>query len=279
MGRQHHYQFGGVFCAEGKGGCTMKSLDCIEIYEDAKFYDLEFAQRNIEIPFYLKQAQLAGGPVLEVACGTGRLTLPIARSGIAVTGLDISEAMLEEARRKAVAERLPVTWVQQDCRQILLNQTFALVFSATNAMQHLHDLDSVNSFLASARRALRPNGMLILDVFNPNPAKLARTAATRYHHKTIVYGSCHEMQVEAASCYHPADQILTFTLFYLRNGSMVRTKVVNMRCFFPQELMALCRSNGLDVVRRYGDYDETSFADDSPKQILLCRNASAADNQ
>jgi hypothetical protein len=60
----------------------MKPLDGLEIYDDAEFYDLEFAGRGHEIPFFLKHARQAGGPVLEVACGTGRITLPIARAGI-----------------------------------------------------------------------------------------------------------------------------------------------------------------------------------------------------
>ena len=84
----------------------MKPLDCMDIYDDAEFYDQEFANRGHEIPFFLKQAKLAGGPVLEVACGTGRITLPIARAGVEIAGLDISRPMLERARRKAEAEHL-----------------------------------------------------------------------------------------------------------------------------------------------------------------------------
>jgi ubiquinone/menaquinone biosynthesis C-methylase UbiE len=249
----------------------MRPLDGMDIYDDAEFYEQEFAHRDHEIQFYLKQARRAGGPVLEVACGTGRLTLPIARAGLDATGLDVSRPMLEIARRKAAAEHLPITWVEQDCRCIALDRRFTLVFSATNAMQHLHDLDSVNGFLTSARMALERNGTLILDVFNPNPAKLARTAATRYLHKTIVTAAGDALRVEAVSEYHPAEQILSFSLFYLRNGKEVRTKRVNMRCFFPEELLAICRFNRLEVLQRHGDYDKTPFANNSPKQILLCR--------
>ena len=243
----------------------------MDIYEDAEFYDQEFANREYEIPFFLKQAKLAGGPVLEVACGTGRITLPIARAGIEITGLDISLPMLEQARRKAEVEHLAITWLGQDCRKINAGDAFALIFSATNAMQHLHDLDSVNAFLTSAKHALQPEGMMILDVFNPNPEKLARTDATRYHHKTIVDATGSELRVEATTQYNSASQILGFTLFYLRNGELTRTKKVNMRCFFPEELIALCRFSGLEVVERYGNYDETPFGSNSPKQILLCR--------
>ena len=162
-----------------------------------------------------------------------------------------------------------MTWVEQDCRRIHCSESFALIFSATNAMQHLHDVDSVGAFLTSARKALRRDGTLILDVFNPNPAKLARTAATRYLQKTFADAGGNEVRVEAASQYDSATQILSFTLFYSCGGALLRTKQVNMRCFYPEELMALCRFNGLEILQRHGDYDETPFGSSSPKQILI----------
>ncbi|WP_415949571.1 class I SAM-dependent methyltransferase [Streptomyces sp. KLOTTS4A1] len=249
----------------------MKPLEDLAVYDDADFYDQEFAARTHDIPYFLEQAVRAGGPVLEVACGTGRITLPIARAGVDVTGLDVMDSMLTRARRQAEDEGLPVDWLHQDCRDIRSERRFALVFSATNAMQHLHDLDSVLAFLGSARKVLRPGGTLILDVFNPDPAKLARLPDAPYHHKSVVGRDGTRLDVRAATGYDAAAQVLRFTLDYLREGECVRTKQVSMRCFFPEELMALCRLAGLDVVERYGDYDQSRFTGSSPKQILLCR--------
>jgi hypothetical protein len=80
-----------------------------------------------------------------------------------------------------------------------------------------------------------------------------------------------EVRVEAASHYRADAQLLCFTLYYLLKGTVIRTKEVEMRCFFPQELAALCSWSGFEIVNRFGDYDERQFASDSPKQILLCR--------
>jgi SAM-dependent methyltransferase len=251
----------------------MKALDCLDLYDDAEFYDAEFATRVLEISFYRRYALRAEGPVLEVACGTGRITLPLARDGVDVTGLDVSRPMIEHARRKSAAEGLNIEWLEQDCRKMRFGRKFNLVFSATNAMQHLLDLESVCAFLQAAHRALAPGGHLILDVFNPAPAKLARTADSRYLHKTITAADGKSIRVETASQYHPDTQILHFDLFYLSGGQTLRTKQVNMRCFFPEELLALCRFHGLAVVNRFGDYDETEFSANSPKQILICRHA------
>ncbi|MFI1522287.1 class I SAM-dependent methyltransferase [Kitasatospora cineracea] len=249
----------------------MKPLQDLAVYDDAEFYDREFAARDHDVPFFLEQAVRAGGPVLEVACGTGRITLPIARAGVDVTGLDVMPSMLALARRRSAAEGLPVEWLEQDCRDIRTDRRFALVFSATNAMQHLHDLDSVLAFLTSARDALRPDGTLVLDVFNPSPAKLARRPDAPYRHKSVTDLDGAELEVRAATGYDAATQVLHFTLDYLREGATVRTKKVSMRCFFPEELLALCRLAGLDVLERHGDYDRSPFTGASPKQILICR--------
>lgn len=71
-----------------------------------------------------------------------------------------------------------------------------------------------------------------------------------------------------------SSQILRFALYYMRDGRLIRTKKVSIRCFFPEELQALCRLNGLnglDVVERFGNYDGSPFTSSSPKQVLFCR--------
>lgn len=251
----------------------MIPIDCLEVYEDAEFYDLEFSTRDFELPFFRKYARQARGSVLEVACGTGRLTLPLARDGVDMTGLDISAPMLERARQKSSTEGPAIEWIEQDCRNMSLPHAYALIFSATNAMQHLLDVESACSFLQSARNALQSDGLLILDVFNPDPAKLARSSSERYVHKTIAMPDGQSITVETMSTYHAATQILHFDLFYLCDDKLIRSKQVNMRCFYPEELLALCKFSGLEVVKRFGDYDEGSFGDGSPKQILLCKSA------
>lgn len=248
----------------------MIPIDCLPVYEDAEFYDLEFATRTTEIPFFRSLAAQAQGPVLEVACGTGRITFPIAHDGVDITGLDISRPMLERAKLRSTQEGLPIEWIEQDCRSMKLDRQFGLIFSATNAMQHLLDVESACAFLQAARRALLPGGELVLDLFNPDLAKLLRPGNDRYLHKTLTAADGTPIRVEAASHYIPDKQILHFDLHYLKNGSEILTKGVNMRVFFPQEILALCHLNGLIVQKLYGSYDREDFHAHSPKQILIC---------
>lgn len=247
----------------------MIPIDCLPIYEDADFYDMEFAERRHEIPFFRRLASEAGGPVLEVACGTGRITIPIARDGVEITGLDVSPPMLERALLNGEKAGVSIPWAEQDCRTMRLDRKFSLIFSATNAMQHLLDVESAHAFLTAAREALAPGGRLVVDVFNPALTKLLKTPADRHVLKTLPHAEGGEIAVEVVSSYRADTQILHFDLHYVRAGQVLRTKEVNMRVFFPQELLALCQWSGLRVVERLGDYDGGPFAADSPKQILV----------
>lgn len=251
----------------------MKHLIDMAVYDDAEFYDLEFATRDHEIPFFLEQARRAQGPVLEVGCGTGRITVPLAQAGVNVTGLDVMPSMLRRAARRAHDCQVAVDWIEQDCRDIRTAQRFALIFSAHNSMGHLHDLDSVVAFLTSARRALASDGTLILEVSNRDVAELSCPSGASRHIKSFqdAVGRC--VEVWSTPSYDAATQIVRFHLDYRRDGTVAHSNQVSMRCFFPEELLAVCRLAGLEVVRRYGDYNASLFVSTSPKQILLCRDA------
>ena len=77
------------------------------LYRDGKHYDL-MLHGTQDLPFWTAQANRYGGPVLELACGTGRIAIPLAKEGFAVTGIDLSRAMLAEARDKAARESVSV---------------------------------------------------------------------------------------------------------------------------------------------------------------------------
>ena len=89
-----------------------------------------------DVDFYLGLARDAEGAVLELGCGTGRVTIPIAREGIAVTGLDIEPRMLELARRRSVGIGA-VKWIEADMRRYTLPQRFGLIFVAYRGFLHL----------------------------------------------------------------------------------------------------------------------------------------------
>lgn len=146
----------------------------------ARFYDADYAAagRTEDIGFYTSLAGEAGGPVLEMGCGSGRNLLPIARSGIAVHGIDSSPAMLRALEDKLRLEppdvRRRVRLTQGDIRSARLDGRYALVAAPFRVAQHLLHLDDRRAWLRNVARHLGPGGLLGFDVLRPDPDLLSR---------------------------------------------------------------------------------------------------------
>jgi SAM-dependent methyltransferase len=144
----------------------------------AEFYDhvVPYLDRP-DIPFYVEAALAAGGPVLELGCGTGRTLIPIARAGASITGIDLSRGMLERCRLRTAAEptevRARIDLHAGDMRDFDLGRAFALITVPFRAFQHLMTVEDQVRCLGSILRALAPGGRLILDLFNPSLRRLA----------------------------------------------------------------------------------------------------------
>src|SRR5215813_7050591 len=100
----------------------MQPLANLEKYANPDLYDLENDEFEPDGPFYLELGRRFGGPVLEIGCGTGKITIPMAQQSIDITGLDITPQMLERAKLKA--GDLSIRWVQADARSFNLDQKF-----------------------------------------------------------------------------------------------------------------------------------------------------------
>ena len=129
-----------------------------DIYLDGRQYDRLFGTGDADLPFWLSLAYQYGDPVLELACGTGRVSLALAQAGFRVTGLDNSEGMLGQARRKSREAGLEVGWVAADMRDFDLDRVFSLIIMPANALCHLLDLNSFESCMAQVRKHLAPDG-------------------------------------------------------------------------------------------------------------------------
>ncbi len=138
--------------------------DNLEEFSDPINYDLEDPS-DTGVAFYSALAQETGGPVLEIACGTGRVSIPIARKGFAVTGLDILPGMLEQARRKSAG--LPTRWVEGDARAFDLGEQFRLIFLTGNAFQAFLTLKDQEALLERVRAHLHTDGLFAFETRNP----------------------------------------------------------------------------------------------------------------
>ena len=244
---------------------------CLKIYEDPDFYDTEFSDRTHDTSFYIDQAIALGGPILELGCGTGRITQPIADRKIEIHGIDISQPMLALARKRKGSEN--ILYFHSDMVDFNLETSYTLVFAATNAIQHVLNKNDILKCLRAIRKSLRDDGTVIVDIFNPNVSKLARTWEQRYLFKNFISPSYGEIDVFARSEYSNTDAILHFQLEYIvvKSQALIKTKDIKMHCLFNDEMKALCKQAGLEIIKCYGDYSKSDFSPQSPKQIFVCK--------
>lgn len=244
-----------------------------DFYADPLLYDLMFPAEPYA-RFYAEEARRASGPVLELACGTGQLLVPIAQSGLRAVGLDLSAAMLVAARERAKPASTAVEFSEADMRSFDLGERFALVFVARNSLLHLHSVEDFISCFESIRRHLRPGRVLIFDIFNPSVEILAHPPHQRYPLMRISHPARGEVVIEATSDYDAATQVNRATWYFSGPGEPdFLTAPLHLRSVFPQELPLLLAAGGLRLEARYGGFPRVPFGSGSVRQLCICRSA------
>ncbi len=136
-------------------------------FDDAELYDVLFAGLGFDRDFYLGLAQEARGPVLEVACGTGRILIPCLQAGVDIDGLDLYRPMLEVLRRKAASLNLKPRLYEADMRDFTLPRRYALIFIAFNGFVHNLTTEDQLKALRVCREHLLADGVLVFNTFFP----------------------------------------------------------------------------------------------------------------
>lgn len=239
-------------------------------YADPDLYDLENARFEPDGPFFLALARRFGGPVLELGCGTGRLTIPLAREGFAMTGLDITPAMLARAREKS--RGLPIEWVEADARAFHLSRHFPLIFESGATFQHMHLRADQEALLACVRAHLAPGGRFVCGVLFPSFEMLENVDEEKEWF-TYQNREGREIRVSGTEHYDPLTQIKTETAFRRWHDAagreVTRIAPLQLRYVFPQEMEALLHYNGFTVLERYGDCDFSPLAATSRSMFYL----------
>jgi SAM-dependent methyltransferase len=267
-----------------------------EHYRDAVLYDYEYRRRRRDARFYTElatrlvpalspgrsRAGVEGAPeqeVLELACGTGRVTEALARAGHRVVGVDLSPSMLARARarlgRMSRARRRRVHLVCADVRRLPIAGRFPLVVMAFNSFEHLYDRHDVAACLAGVRAALAPGGLFAFDVQLPDLVWLARSPTRRWARTVFRHPETNERLVYTTNhIYDPISQVCLVRIYYrpFVSGPGSREHVVRLsqRKYFPAELEALLDANGFEIRERFGDFAGEPLAAGAENQVLLC---------
>jgi SAM-dependent methyltransferase len=258
----------------------MKMLSYNQI---AEIYDDDMG-RNVpgeDITFYVQQCSFAQAPILELGCGTGRITLPLVKSGLEVVGIDISLPMLQQLQRKATkqlstVEQMRLHYCQMDMSACAFNAHFAFILCPYSAFTYLVDQSSQAKTLANIRSHLVPNGLFILDVFVPNQRIMMLPDDYIFHdyQRTLADGTVLKRTKTIQKTAISGINIINRHYYFLDSAGKEQKKITTtdrIRYYFPNELQNLLQNNGFEVIQVLGDFREQPCDENSGMAVMICR--------
>ena len=248
-------------------------------------YDAQFGLRQDDIRFYVEEAKKADPPVLELACGTGRVLIPVAKAGVHVHGLDSSPAILDVCRRK-VADlsadlRAHVALHEADMREFSFEERFGLIYCPCRSFLHLMTTEAQITALRNIHDHLREGSRLALNFFNPDVSFIAEASGRgrgsakiqqeftnpETGNRVISWGTLgHDPVTQIIDTYFIYDEVDA------EGRLLERTyKPMRLRWIYRYEFEHLLWRCGFEVEALYGDFDRGPFTEMHHELIWIAR--------
>jgi SAM-dependent methyltransferase len=253
----------------------------------ARLYDLDLVEDPGDLDLYLALARRTGGPILELAAGTGRIAVPLTIAGYDVTAVDLDPAMLERALARvhiqppAGAGRLEL--IEADLLDVDLPEagSYRLAIIALNSLFLLATRDAQRQALRTMARHLAPGGIAVVDVWLPEPDDLARFDGRmifEYERREPEFG--HAVTKVASARFDPTSAVVDLTAIYEEGpagGSTVRwIRHDALRLVGADELRGMAEDAGLVVDEVGGTYDLDPIGPGSERAVLIARQPASA---
>jgi SAM-dependent methyltransferase len=262
--------------------------------ELAELYDVTYRHEH-DVALWSAVIDASGGSTaLELGCGTGRALIPLARAGYEITGLDASEAMLERCRENLAEEapdvRARVTLVHGDMTSFSLENRFDAVLCVFNSFHHLRAVDDQLGCLDACRSHLEPGGLLVLDLFNPDPVSEAPEEASdeaagdapveSLASEEMPWTDGRTVKRLMTSCEYDWDTQtnhceLTYEITEPDGGVRRVPERFPLRLVHRFELEHLLARSGFRLLQLYGDYDRSPFTRESVGMIAVALGESS----
>lgn len=242
-------------------------------YEDPHIYDAEYGSYREDMPFFLNLR--SKGDVLDLACGTGRLTIPLAKKGCRVIGLDTTLAMLARARKNATG--VDINWVHGDMTQFALDQSFDLITLAGNSFQALLTEKEQYKLFTCVKKHLKPAGIFAFDTRNPLAYELISTSEFEQWHSfedadgklVAVYGQ---------QTYDKTSQIITYTTKRVWHDHETLS-TIQLRYASLEHITCLIQKSGMTLLNAYGDHQNNAYTENSPSIVVVCTKLEDPENE
>ncbi len=245
-----------------------------EYAEIAEFYDLEHDFYLDDIPMYQQIVDMVGDPVVEFACGSGRVLAKLAEPGRRLTGIDSSGIMLERCRSRFASLSDGPELIHGDMASAqLASGTYGVVLIALNSLMHAGSAEHQLETLQNAFDALDPRGLLVIDVLNPL-AQIYDTGDSRVRKE----GTSATVTGESISKFSSqeidlAEQQIKTSIWYdiVDAAGAIRriTTSMELRFVFRSELELMLSAAGFASTQFYGTYDLDPYITASPRLIAM----------
>jgi len=266
-----------------------------QLYRRPDEYDLEHLGHDEDIQFYVGLARsLKPKSVLELACGTGRITIPLAeegaRSGFSVVGLDTEPAMLKQAGQKvkklSAAVRARLSLVEGDMRNWRRRTPFDLIVIPCSSISHVLELRDQLAIWDRALQNLAPGGRFVVETTMPNFAAYADSFASPPRTIVEIDRDVFDKKTRTRLIRHrtvtyiPAEQRAQIRFLYekYRGKNAVERYIDDFEShvYFPRELQLIFIHAGFEIESVYGDYSRRQLRSLSRQMIVIGRKPSRA---
>jgi SAM-dependent methyltransferase len=251
----------------------------------AYYYDLFYEPITYDVEFHRTLAQQVGteARILELACGSGRLFMPLLKAGFSITGLDLSAEMLKLARKKLEAEsealQQRARLFQGDMRnldEVLGAEEFDLIILGFNSFMHLLTRSDQLVCLRSARQHLAQPGLFVITLTQPTvDPEAPANKRVQFYGSFLNPQSGGKVNLLVSTTEYPERQEChRLYYFYDKLPDGTTTRVVaplTQHYFYPEELCLLLEQAGFVIEKFYGSYQFDEFKADSTKIIYVCR--------
>ncbi|GLC89538.1 class I SAM-dependent methyltransferase [Lysinibacillus piscis] len=241
-------------------------------YDNPSKYDALYNDYQDDLLYILEAVKNVKGPIIELACGTGRLTIPLVREGYEIYGVDIHEGMLNLAIQKATKEGLTIQFERQNCTELALPIQSAFMYMTGNSFQHFLTNASQDALFCSVKAHLTAGGTFIFDTRNP----ILKELAVAEEVEECYMNSFQQLVTEKSyEVYDHSKQILYCTTDgTISDGEEIvaqYSEAISLRYTYPLELQRLIEAHGFEIVALYGSWKKEEFHKDSPSMIVHCR--------
>jgi ubiquinone/menaquinone biosynthesis C-methylase UbiE len=247
--------------------------ETIKFDKVADIYDF-YVNLDFDIPFFLKETEEFKGEILELMCGTGRVSIPLLDSGRHMTCIDYSKGMLDKFESKIKNKKYPVDLIQMDVTNLNLNKKYRLIILSFHSISEIISTELQIKALKSISLHLDKNGVFILTLQNPKTRLKLADGFSRIMGKFPIDNEKH-MIISYMNKYIESEKVVSGFQFYEifdSTNTMIEKRFLEIKFkpIWDSELREMIEMAGLEITEMFGDYSYGKF-DEEISNFMIYR--------